>query len=208
MKITWSSILLSTRPAGQLRMWSALPLAPWTSPCLKPSVAYATVIRLGQSAIRRWKRRLDMRARLAQYLSSSFAISFIAPIGGLPRCCSPLAVLLLMVAALGIVGVTSNWVSQRRHQIGVRRALGARRRDILHRFQSENLAIVVIGVLAGGVLALAANLWLVQQFEMSRIDPLVLLPAAALIVLLSQLAAFWSALRAARVPPALTTRIT
>lgn len=118
------------------------------------------------------------------------------------------AVLLLMVAALGIVGVTSNWVSQRRHQIGVRRALGARRRDILHRFQSENLAIVVIGVLAGGVLALAANLWLVQQFEMSRIDPLVLLPAAALIVLLSQLAAFWSALRAARVPPALTTRIT
>lgn len=44
---------------------------------------------------------------------------------------------LLIVTALGIIGLASLWVAQRRKQIGIRRALGATRGDILRYFQSR-----------------------------------------------------------------------
>jgi putative ABC transport system permease protein len=53
--------------------------------------------------------------------------------------------ILLSVTAAGIVGLTSFWVSQRHRQIGVRRALGAKKIDILRYFQIENLLIVGCG---------------------------------------------------------------
>ncbi|HET7267090.1 MAG TPA: FtsX-like permease family protein, partial [Oleiagrimonas sp.] len=58
-------------------------------------------------------------------------------------------VALLGVTALGIVGLASFWVSQRRKQIGVRRALGATRGDILRYFQTENFLIVTFGAALG-----------------------------------------------------------
>lgn len=114
--------------------------------------------------------------------------------------------LLLVVAGLGIVGVAGNWMLQRREQIGVRRALGARRRDILRQFQLENLAVVVAGVMVGAVAAQAINLWLIGRFEMSRLSPLWVPAGAVVIVLLAQLAALWPALRGAMVPPATAAR--
>ena len=73
------------------------------------------------------------------------------------------SVLLLLVTASGVVGMASLWVTQRRRQIGVRRALGARRADILRYFLVENLMITSAGVAAGALLALALNQLLVQQ---------------------------------------------
>jgi hypothetical protein len=54
--------------------------------------------------------------------------------------------MLLAITAAGIVGLTSFWVGQRRKQIGVRRALGATRGDILSYFLTENLLIGIGGV--------------------------------------------------------------
>src|SRR3546814_19989488 len=62
-------------------------------------------------------------------------------------------VALLLVTALGIIGLTSFWVSQRRRQIGVRRALGATRGDILRYFPTENFLIVSVGIAMGMLLA-------------------------------------------------------
>ena len=76
--------------------------------------------------------------------------------------------LLLLVTASGIVGIASLWVTQRRKQIGVRRALGARRVDILRYFLTENFMITSVGVAAGVVLALGLNQLLVSQLEMAR----------------------------------------
>jgi putative ABC transport system permease protein len=59
------------------------------------------------------------------------------------------SVLLLLITASGIVGMASLWVTQRRKQIGVRRALGARRVDILRYFLTENFMITSVGVAAG-----------------------------------------------------------
>jgi len=102
--------------------------------------------------------------------------------------------------------LTTYWSSQRRHQIGVRRALGARRADILRRFQIENLLIAGGGLVAGGLTASALNLALVKSVEMARMSSVQLLVGAGCVLLLTQLAALWPALRAASIPPALATR--
>ena len=116
------------------------------------------------------------------------------------------SVLLLGITAFGIVGLTSYWIAQRRRQIGVRRALGARRADILRYFQTENLLIAGIGVSIGVALAIAINLWMVRSFEMTRMGLPFVLAGAATVLLLGQVAVFWPALRAASIPPALATR--
>ncbi|MGH8145398.1 MAG: ABC transporter permease [Rhodanobacteraceae bacterium] len=113
---------------------------------------------------------------------------------------------LLGVTAFGIVGLASFWVAQRRKQIGIRRALGATRADILRYFQTENFLIVTFGIAVGIVLAIGINLLLMKFFEVPRL-PLWYLPVGVVVLwLLGQLAVLAPALRAARVPPVVATR--
>lgn len=113
---------------------------------------------------------------------------------------------LLGVTAFGIVGLASFWVAQRRKQIGIRRALGATRGDILRYFQTENFLIVTFGIVLGIVLAIGINLALMKFFEVPRL-PLWYLPVGAVALwLLGQLAVLAPALRAAAVPPVVATR--
>ena len=115
-------------------------------------------------------------------------------------------VALLIVTALGIVGLASFWVQRRRRQIGIRRALGATRRQILYYFQTENFLIVTAGIVLGMLAAYAISGWLMQQYELPRL-PWLYLPVGALTLwLLGQVAVLAPALRAASVPPATATR--
>ena len=116
------------------------------------------------------------------------------------------SVLLLLITASGIVGMASLWVTQRRKQIGVRRALGARRIDILRYFLAENVMITSAGVVAGVLLALGLNQLLVSQFEMARLPPGYLVTGAALFWALGVLAVYGPAWRAASISPAIATR--
>lgn len=113
---------------------------------------------------------------------------------------------LLLVTAAGIVGLASFWVGQRHRQIGIRRALGATRTDILRYFQTENLLIAGSGVVVGIAAAIGLNAWLVTHYEMARLSPLYVLAGAAIILGLGQLAVLQPALRASRVPPVAATR--
>lgn len=113
---------------------------------------------------------------------------------------------LLAITALGIVGMASFWVAQRTKQIGTRRALGATRRDILRYFQTENFIITTLGLLAGGVLAYAFSLWLMQSFNLPKLPWYYVPTGFVCLWLLGQLAVLGPALRAARVPPAVATR--
>jgi len=117
-----------------------------------------------------------------------------------------ISLVLLAVTAAGIVGLTSFWVGQRRKQIGVRRALGATRRDILRYFMAENLLISCAGALVGVLLAIAMNLWMVTRFEMHRLSLTYLVIGAVMLLLLGQGAVLAPALRASRVPPVEATR--
>jgi putative ABC transport system permease protein len=115
-------------------------------------------------------------------------------------------VALLIVTALGIVGLASFWVAQRRRTIGVRRALGATRGDILHYFQTENFLLASFGIVLGMVLAYGMNLFLMTRYELPRM-PAVYFPIGALMLwALGQLAVLGPALRAAAVPPVVATR--
>jgi putative ABC transport system permease protein len=125
---------------------------------------------------------------------------------GVATLMSLLCVILLGATAGGIFGFTSFWVGQRRKQIGIRRAIGATRRDILRYFQAENFMIVSGGIALGLLLAVALNLLLMKQYELPRL-PLAYLPVAALVLwALGQLAVLGPALRAAAVPPVVATR--
>jgi putative ABC transport system permease protein len=113
---------------------------------------------------------------------------------------------LLFVTALGIAGLAGFWVQQRTRTIGIRRAIGATRGDILRYFQTENFLIVGGGVVLGAALAVLLNLVLMQHYELPRL-PLYYLPiGAAALWLLGQLAVLGPALRAAAVPPVVATR--
>ncbi|WP_243050640.1 FtsX-like permease family protein [Dyella sp. RRB7] len=115
-------------------------------------------------------------------------------------------VALLVVTALGIVGLGSFWVAQRRRQIGVRRALGATRRNILNYFQTENFLLATIGIVVGMVMAYGINLLLMVHYELPRL-PAIYFPVGALLLwAIGQLAVLGPAMRAAAVPPVVATR--
>jgi putative ABC transport system permease protein len=113
---------------------------------------------------------------------------------------------LLVVTALGIAGLASFWVQQRKRSIGIRRAVGATRADILRYFQLENFLIVGSGVALGSVLAYGMNLLLMQHYEQPRLPAAYLAVGAFALWLLGQLAVLGPALRAASVPPVVATR--
>jgi putative ABC transport system permease protein len=117
-----------------------------------------------------------------------------------------ISAVLLAITAAGIVGLTSFWVGQRRKQIGVRRALGATRHDILNYFLTENLMIGLGGVIVGAVLAIGINLWMVTRFEMDRISIAYVGIGVIVLLLLGQGAVLAPALRASRVSPVEATR--
>jgi len=113
---------------------------------------------------------------------------------------------LLVVTALGIVGLASFWVQQRTKQIGIRRALGATRGQILRYFQTENFLLASIGILIGMILAYGINQMLMGKYELPRL-PLLYLPVGAVLLwLLGQAAVYGPARKAASVPPAVATR--
>lgn len=114
--------------------------------------------------------------------------------------------LLLLVGCVAIIGTSSLWVAQRRKQIGIRRALGARKIDIVRYFLLENLMIGSGGVLLGSVLALGLNQVLMRQMAQPALPWTWLAGTALLLWLLGPLATLPSALRAANIAPALATR--
>jgi putative ABC transport system permease protein len=113
---------------------------------------------------------------------------------------------LLVVTALGIVGLGSFWVAQRRRQIGVRRALGATRSNILRYFQTENFLLATIGIVLGMVLAYGINLLLMLHYELPRLPAIYFPVGAVLLWIIGQLAVLGPAMRAAAVPPVVATR--
>ena len=113
---------------------------------------------------------------------------------------------LLFITSLGIIGLASFWVQQRTKQIGVRRALGATKGQILRYFQTENFLLASIGIVLGMLAAYGINLVLMSEYELARL-PLYYLPLGALALwLLGQISVLGPARRAASVPPAIATR--
>ncbi|MDQ6893650.1 MAG: ABC transporter permease [Acidobacteriota bacterium] len=111
-------------------------------------------------------------------------------------------VLALLLAAIGIYGVISYGVSQRREEIGVRIALGAESRDVVRLIAGQGMRLVVFGVAAGLLGALAgARLLRGLLYEIGTADPITFGAIAAVLAAVGIFASGIPALRASRVDP-------
>jgi putative ABC transport system permease protein len=117
------------------------------------------------------------------------------------------ALLALSLAAVGISGVVSNSVAQRTHEIGIRLALGAQKRDVLALILNRSLICAAAGVAIG--LAGAFGLTRLLEgllYEVRPMDPLVLGSVALVLVIVAMLASYIPARRATKVDPMVALR--
>ena len=112
------------------------------------------------------------------------------------------AVLALLLAVVGIYGVMSHSVEQRTHEIGIRTALGANRRDMLRLVLAQALRMALVGIGSGlfGA-ALLTRLLAAQLFAVRPLDPLTFIAAPPILLIVALAAAFLPAQRAARLDP-------
>ena len=107
-----------------------------------------------------------------------------------------------LLAALGLYGVLAQVVTQQRHEIGIRLALGARQGDVLSHVLRSAFSMLLVGLAAGLAGAFALTRVLTSLlFHVSALDPVALSAACVLMTLIGILAAWIPATRAARVDP-------
>jgi ABC-type antimicrobial peptide transport system permease subunit len=117
------------------------------------------------------------------------------------------AALALVMACAGIYGVISYLAGQRTHEIGVRMALGAGRREVLGMILSEAARMALLGVAIGLVATLALTRLMTKLlFGISAHDPLTLVAVASLLTLVALAACYIPARRATKVDPMVALR--
>jgi putative ABC transport system permease protein len=117
------------------------------------------------------------------------------------------ALVALVLASVGLYGVVSQGVAERVHEIGVRVALGATRRQVVGLFVGQGVVTTILGVAIGVATALAlASLVRDLLFHVEPTDPLTFWSAIAVLVLVATAACYIPARRAARVSPTIALR--
>jgi putative ABC transport system permease protein len=120
---------------------------------------------------------------------------------------SALAVLALVVAAVGVYGTISYATAQRTYEIGVRRALGAQHTDIAYLVLGEGMRFVALGLAAGTVLALVlARVVAALLYNVSPRDPAVMVGAECVLLVIACAACLVPARRAVSVDPTIALR--
>jgi putative ABC transport system permease protein len=115
--------------------------------------------------------------------------------------------LALLMAGIGLYGLASYHVSERRREIGIRMALGADAGRVMVGVVGDAVQITAVGVLVGGAAALAAaQLLRTLLFGVTTYDPVTMIAAPVLLLITAIGACLEPAARAARVDPMLTLR--
>jgi len=116
-------------------------------------------------------------------------------------------VLAVVLAAIGLYSVIAYNVTQRTHELGVRRALGAQTADVARLVVSDGLRVATIGVAIGVVAAFWAGKWVKPLlFDVSPKDPTVYVFVAGTLIIVALAASWAPALRASRVDPNVALR--
>ena len=113
----------------------------------------------------------------------------------------------LLLAAMGIYGVIAYSAARRTHEIGIRVALGAQRRDVLRLVLGESALLAVLGIALGAAAAFGlTRLMSALLFSVSTSDPLTYIGVAAAVTLVALAASWLPARRAMRVDPIIALR--
>jgi len=141
---------------------------------------------------------LSMQERMAQTLvSRRLTLSLF----------SLFAIVALVLATIGLYGVMSYGVAQRRHELGIRLALGATSRDVLQLIVGQGMRLVMFGIGLGVVVALLVNRLLTSLlFGVKPTDPLTFGVIALLLLIVALIACWLPARRATKVDPLMALR--
>jgi predicted permease len=143
----------------------------------------------------------SMTEQIAQFMSALKAASWTYGLIG---------VFGLILASVGLAGVTAYTVTQRGHEIGIRVALGAQKRDVLGLVMREGATLVTAGTITGlafawaGIRALSGIFFSVASVQSS--DPMLLVGAPMLLAGVALIACYLPARRAMRIDPAVALR--
>ena len=114
----------------------------------------------------------------------------------------------ILLAAIGIYGLVSYWVTQRTFEIGVRVALGATRRRVVSMILAQGLRVALYGIAAGVIAALAVTRFLASLlYGVAATDPLTFAAVAAIVLGVALAATAFPAWRAARIDPVTSLRV-
>ncbi len=117
------------------------------------------------------------------------------------------AALALLLSCIGVYGVLSFLVSQRRQEIGIRMALGAQRQDVLRLIVGKGARMALLGVAIGVAAALAlTRLMIGMLYGVTATDPLTFASVALLLMLIALAACYLPAMQATRVDPLVALR--
>jgi putative ABC transport system permease protein len=147
---------------------------------------------------------LTMREHIEQFMSPLRAAAWTYGMVGIFG---------LVLASVGLAGVTAYSVTQRRHELAVRLAMGAQRRDVVGLVVRDAGYLVMIGTVLGmsiawagehALTAMSASVAKVNSTSIS--DPVIMIGAPLLLALLALLACYWPASRSTRINPVTALR--
>jgi putative ABC transport system permease protein len=169
-----------------------------TEPGRRDAVMRDIEAKLGDSnpgRLLRWVRTFDYFIHQSYLDDRNMAIFLVSVTGAL-----------LAITALGIFGLATFNVSTRIRQIGTRRAVGARKLDIVRHFLVENWMVTTAGIVAGCGAALAIGYWISVEYELPRLDLYYLVGGVFSIWLIGLAAALQPARKASGISPAVASR--
>jgi ABC-type antimicrobial peptide transport system permease subunit len=163
-----------------------------------------------RGAVRATMRDLDPHLPIASIATLGDVLDqSAAPVRQLASGMGAMGVIAMLLAALGLSALLSFIVEQRRFEIGVRIALGARAGTVTRMVLGQSMALTLIGVVVGTLIAAAGALTMeALLFGLPPLDPVAFSASTAFVVIVALLSSIIPARQAARVDPMVTLRAT